>query len=183
MPKAHKVAKTYRHPWRTTNSRWLRRNGLERKGLALVLVRKRDHRQVRDDLLIHRYTLPRPESATNTISEALDNLRSVLITDFNARNLEMRLRRRNGELVGGNTLIRNLKKLPDLPTPDDNEAEENLEHEIDHNKHQATMIAREFDEMMSSPEAAARVALRALCELYGAQTIQEAYGVEIAPRL
>lgn len=175
--------KTYRQPWRTTEARWLKRNGLQEKGLSLVLIRRKDGRQVRDDFTINRYTLPKPEADRETVCRALSKLRSIILTNLDARRLEMKLKRPNGDPVGPNMRMANLRNFPDLPTQEEKEAAELEELEVEVQARHAHAIAREIDEMTSSPTIATRVALRALREFYGAHVLKDAFDIEVAPYL
>lgn len=159
--------------WDTTAKGWLDRNRMP-NGTALVLERERDGRRVRGDTIIHRHLLPPASADGDRLSEALDALEAVLITDIAARQHRLRLYRPDGGHAPGNTLIGTLRRLPGLPTDQDEMEAEHFEIEVDH---LATGIREQLDlaaDMSSSPEVALHASVRALLRSFTAEQIAEA---------
>ncbi len=138
-----------------TAKRWLERNATP-NGTKLVLERIKDKRRVRGDTVIHRHALPPSANGTDTVTDALESLRRVLITDVQARKQRFRLYAPNGDAVPGNTRMTTVRSWEGLPTDDDKERAEEINIEVDL---LATSLREHLDlaeDMSSSPEVVLR---------------------------
>lgn len=162
--------KSYWVRWDVTARRWCKKSNLP-NGCLLALERAGDKRRVRGDLVIHRYHLPDAADDKETLADALRQLSEVLITDIAARKYTLRLYSPAGDGIGGNMQMGKIRKLPGIPTEEDEMAAEFEAIETD--MLVATMRSEldRADDVSSSSEISLRAYVRALLERFSAKEI------------
>jgi hypothetical protein len=171
------MAETYRQAWRMTARKWLKREGIP-NGFRLVLVRS-DGRQVRDDLVIHRRTLPSASGGGSTVRSALDGLKHRMLTNLDARGFQLKLLNLRGERVPSHTLMISVRAMPGLPTDEERARASALERDVGEVEHDAEAELPSFERFLDDPEVVVpRGVLRALIERYGRDSVRQAIAAE-----
>jgi hypothetical protein len=174
LAKKAKLVKRKLHVrWDTTAKRWLARNQMP-NGTTLALERVKDGRRVRGDTIIHRHKLPLAADDDDSLSEALAALQGVMITNIEARQQRLRLYRPDGSHAPGNTRMGTLRRLPGLPTEEEEMQADYLEIEVDL---LATGLRDELDfaeDVSSSPDVVLQAYVRALLRKFAPEQIAAA---------
>lgn len=119
------TAKIKSSEWSDFSRRIVRIHGLP-KGTELRLYRKNDGRRVRTDFNIKRKAVNRTNvaqmSGTDRVSDLLADAKTLLSTDIDARDLEMRLYAPDGDRIYGNTHLQTVRNMEPALKDDDNES-------------------------------------------------------------
>jgi len=163
--------------WDTTARRWLERNAMP-NGTSLVLERMKDGRRVRADSIIHRRTLPGAARNDDAVSDALEALEKVFITDIKARRQYLRLYAPDGALVRGNTLVGTVRALPGVATEEDETQAEYVELEVEMISSSLLDDLDLAEDTASSADIVLRGYVRALCGKFSSRQILAAVETE-----
>lgn len=161
----------YRQKWSTTARRWMKRNNVP-NGFRLILER-RDKTRVRSDIIVTRYAIPKRSDDDLNLRAALDELKGVMITDFDARGFSIVLLDAQGAKVGGGKTMGNIRKMPGKPTADEIEEAELEEAEINRIAEDVCSEIRDL-RRENYPNRFLRAVIRALVEMEGENDLMDA---------
>jgi hypothetical protein len=165
-PDAMKKPKIIRDEWRVLSNKFVRHQRLP-YGTRVVLEHASTvgskGRKARNDLTISRKLFNGRASDSETVSELLDNyLAPTLLVDIERRGLRLKLVGPNGEEPNGNTRLKTMRKWPALPAPDELEAAEMCEAEVEEISRTADADIRTAEEFRDDSEIVLQGFIRAL---------------------
>ena len=173
-----------RDEWRVLSDKFVRHHKLP-FGTKLVLEHSRvgteaRPRKARSDTTFSRRLFRGRIADEGTVAELFDNyLLPALLVNPLEKGLRIKLRGPNGEEVKrANTLIRTVRRWPPLPTPDEVEAQEQQNFEIDEIADMADLELRSAEELRDDSNTVLRGYLRALIGRYGLQEVRDAFVAE-----
>jgi hypothetical protein len=167
-----------RDEWRVLSDKFVRHHRLP-NGTVLVLEHRQAaggarRRKARNDTTFTRHLFRGRAAPGETVADLINNyLQPALLVNLRDRGLRVQLRGPNGETPQGNTKISTVRNWPPLATPDEVEAQETLEWEINEISELADMKLRDAEEERDDSDRVLSGFMRALVRRYNATAVRE----------